>query len=190
MKAWINLMKRYVKLSKEAEQAFLNELKRESYKKNAFLIPAGQVCSKVWFINEGMVRRGFFHDDEDITVWMYWENDIVTALNSFTTRTPALEFIQAQEDVEVFSISYQVTERLFTAYPEIREFSRLHQQEKLFCWDSFCQRFPLMDAQQKYEYLSEVAPQIIKRAKLSHVASIMHVTQETLSRVRARTFST
>lgn len=40
------------------------------------------------------------------------------------------------------------------------------------------------DAKGKYEYLREIAPEMINRAKLGHIASIIGVTRETLSRIR------
>ena len=40
------------------------------------------------------------------------------------------------------------------------------------------------DARGKYEYLQKIAPELIKRAKLGYIASIIGVTQETLSRIR------
>jgi hypothetical protein len=40
------------------------------------------------------------------------------------------------------------------------------------------------DARGKYAYLREIAPEIIKRAKLGHIASIIGISQETLSRIR------
>jgi hypothetical protein len=43
-----------------------------------------------------------------------------------------------------------------------------------------------MSAKDKYQALSEIAPEILKRAKLDYIASIMGVTQETLSRIRSK----
>ena len=44
-------------------------------------------------------------------------------------------------------------------------------------------RFAL-DAKGKYKYLKMIAPEMVKRAKLGYIASIIGVTQETLSRIR------
>jgi len=43
------------------------------------------------------------------------------------------------------------------------------------------------DAKGKYEYLREIAPEIIKRAKIGHIAAIIGVSRETLSRIRKST---
>lgn len=45
--------------------------------------------------------------------------------------------------------------------------------------------FRVMNAQEKYIYLLESFPQIILKAKLKHIASLIGVTQETISRIRA-----
>ena len=42
----------------------------------------------------------------------------------------------------------------------------------------------LKDAKGKYDYLRRIAPEMTKRAKLGHIASIIGITQETLSRIR------
>ena len=49
--------------------------------------------------------------------------------------------------------------------------------------------FKAMSAAEKYLYLQRVSPQLIKRAKLGHIASIMGVKQATLSRIRSKVVS-
>ena len=52
--------------------------------------------------------------------------------------------------------------------------------------DTNTREFSLMSAKEKYEYLKQISPEMIKRAKLGHIASLMGITQETLSRIRKK----
>jgi len=45
-----------------------------------------------------------------------------------------------------------------------------------------------MTAQKKYSYLIEKFPLIIQKAKQKHVASLLNVSPETLSRIRAEIY--
>jgi len=51
--------------------------------------------------------------------------------------------------------------------------------------NEFHHRYKLMTAVEKYDYLLKNFPEMIQRAKLKHIASLMDVSQETLSRIRA-----
>jgi len=67
-------------------------------------------------------------------------------------------------------------------------FSKFHiKQLRLYLSkiNEFHHLFRVMNAQEKYIYLLESFPQIILKAKLKHIASLIGVSQETLSRIRS-----
>lgn len=41
-------------------------------------------------------------------------------------------------------------------------------------------------AQERYQSFSETYPQLVRRVPLGHIASLLGITQETLSRIRAK----
>jgi len=180
----INLINRVQKLDNETEQAVRKFHIEETYKKGEFIVEAGKICSKVIFIKSGLVRRFFIHDDRDVTIWMYCSNQMATSMPSFFWQKPAYEYLQACEDTETYSISYE-NEQLLLEYPLYAKF-----QLKLFRFmlsgvDEVNYKLKLMTAKEKYNYMLSNFPEIIQKAKLKHIASFLDISQETLSRIRA-----
>ena len=185
MQQLINFIKKYTVLDKAAEKAVLDATSSEFFPKNEFLLKSGQYCNKIWFIKSGLIRRFYRHNSKEITIWIHDEDQWLTSARSFFQKEPSQEYIQACEDSELVCISREASQELMH-YSAIQRFSKLHLQEMLACGEKLSQEFGPLSAGEKYQYLFEHVPTILKRAKLGHIASMMGVTQETLSRIRAR----
>ena len=185
MKQLINFIKKYTTLDKAAEKGITDAAKPEYFQKNEFLLKPGRYCHKIWFIKSGLIRRFHIHKNKEVTIWIYYENQWVTSSQSFFRKETSSEYIQACETSELVSISQQASQELMR-YPSIQKFSKLHLQEMLACTEKLAQEFNPLSAGEKYQYLFDHASPIMKRAKLGHIASLMGVSQETLSRIRAK----
>ena len=183
MEKLLSFIRQYTVLDRNTEKALMEGITRETFQKNEFLLKPGQLCHKAWFITSGLTRRYYLHDDREITVWIYYENQWITSPEGFFQQNPSTEYIQTLEPCEVLSLSRAVSQQLLE-YPALRDFSKLHLQEMLACTEKFTREFTPLSARQKYDYLVQHATPIVQRAKLGHVASLMGVAQETLSRVR------
>ncbi len=180
----INFINRFQKLDNETEQAIIKSHIEETYKKDEFIVEAGKICSKVVFIKSGLVRRFFIHDGQDVTIWIYCNNQMATSMPSFFWQKPAYEYIQACEDTVVYSLSHE-NEQLLMEYPLYAKFQLKLLRVYLSGVDEVNYRFKLMTAKEKYNYMRSNFPEIIQKSKLKHIASFLDVSQETLSRIRA-----
>jgi signal-transduction protein with cAMP-binding, CBS, and nucleotidyltransferase domain len=184
MKELIRFINMFQELDHETEQAIKNFHIEETYKKNEFIVEPGKICSKVVFIKSGLVRRFFMHDGADVTIWIYCNNQMATSMPSFFWQKPAYEYLQACEDTITYSLSYQ-NEQLLLEYPLYAKFQLKLLRIYLSGVDETNYRFKLMTAKEKYTFLLTYHPEIIKKAKLKHIASFLDVSQATLSRIRA-----
>ncbi len=183
MQQLVCLIEEYVKLNAEAINTLERAIEFEAYKNNQIILDLDQRCNKIWFIKSGMVRKYHLHKGKEITLWIHVENEMFTSLSSYFHQSPATEILQACEKSELISISRQNSEKL----SQIEEFVTFYNkliEEQFVTIDKVTREFNLMNAKEKYDYLRKIAPEITKRAKLGHIASIMRVTQETLSRIR------
>lgn len=181
----ITFIKKYTPLSHEAKNNLTQLVNFETYKKNDFILQQGQRCHKVWFIKSGLIRKFYLEDGKEITTWIHAENELFTSMHSYFQDESSTEYIQAYEDVSLLSMTKENSHKL-SKFPEIELFSSKVLQEQFSKIDKVVKQFFMMNAQDKYNMLQKHAPYIIKRAKLGHIASIMGVTQETLSRIRAK----
>ena len=183
MQKLIDYIEQFVKLDSEAIKALKNLAEIETYKKNQYILKQGQRCIKIWFINSGMVRKFHLSNGKEITAWIHIENDTFTSLQSYAQNNQSDEFLQACEDTEVISITKANSEKL-AKYPQFMVFTNALMEREFVNIDKHTKALNQRDAKGKYEYLREFAPEIIKRAKIGHIASIIGVSRETLSRIR------
>ena len=183
MQALIDYIERFVRLDPQAIIALNNLAEIEVYKKNEHILESGQRCNKIWFLKKGLVRKYHIHAGKEITTWIHIENDTFTSLQSYAQNIPSVEFMRACEESEVISITKSNSEKL-VEFPPFVAFSTALMEHQFVNTDKYTRALKQRDAKGKYEYLCEIAPEIIKRAKLGHIASILGVSQETLSRIR------
>jgi CRP-like cAMP-binding protein len=179
--AFINTLQ---ELDFETEQAIKKYFVKETYLKNEFIIEEGKICSKISYIKSGLVRRFYLDDGEEITKWIYTNDQFITSLSSFFEQKPSFEIFQACEETILYSLSYS-DEQLLLEYPLFAKFHIKLLRLYLSKLNEFHHSYKLMSAQEKYMYLLHSFPSIIKKAKLKHIASLIDVSPETLSRIRA-----
>ncbi|MEN2489671.1 Crp/Fnr family transcriptional regulator [Flavobacterium sp. B11] len=183
MEELIQIINSFEKLDSETELAIKENFVEVTFKKDEFIIEEGKVCNNIYFIKSGAVRRFCIEDGEEVTKWIYTDNQFVTSMSSFFEQKPAFENFQTCEKTVVYSLSYS-DEQTLLEYPLFTKFHIKQLRYYLSQINEFNHLFRLMTAEKKYLFLLESFPQIIKKSKLKHIASLIGVSQETLSRIR------
>jgi len=181
----IRFINRFHQLDSKTEEAVRACFKEEVFRKEEFIVEAGKICSKVFFIQSGFVRRFFMHDGKDVTIWFYGSNQMATSMPSFFEQKPAYEYLQACEDTKVYSLSFKNEQMLLDEFPLFAKFHLNQLRFYLAGIDEVNYRLKLMTAKEKYLMMMTLAPEIMQKAMLKHIASFLDVSQETLSRIRA-----
>lgn len=184
MRALIQFIQRYVILNK-AIVAALNEcVEAIDVSKGDYLLQPGQMCRNLWFVESGMIRKYYLHQGKEITTWIHCEHEMVTSLTSYFQQQPSTEYLQVCEKSRILTLSVSGREQL-NPYPPIHEFGRRLMAEQLALIDQVGRQLQNSNAKEKYDWLVSYAPQLAQRAQLGHIASLLGMTQETLSRIRS-----
>jgi CRP-like cAMP-binding protein len=184
MTALIDVIYSFQVMDFETEKAICKYFIVEKLKKNELIIQEGRICNKVYFIKCGAVRRFCLEDGIEVTKWIYTDNQFVTSMSSFFEQKASFESFQTCEETTVYSLTYADEQNLLE-YPLFAKFHIKLLRVYLSKINEFHHLFRTMNAQEKYSYLLDFFPQIILKAKLKHIASLIGVSQETLSRIRA-----
>ncbi len=184
MEELIAFIEQFQKLDQETEDAVKSLFKEEVVKKNDFILEEGKICTKISFIKSGLVRRFYINEGEDVTEWMYYDHQWLTSTASFIHQKPSLEYLQACEETVLYSLTYTDEQKLLE-YPLFAKFYITLLRNFLASFNEFRHSYNLMSTQEKYRFLLCNFPQIIQRGKLKHVASMLNISQETLSRIRS-----
>jgi CRP/FNR family transcriptional regulator, anaerobic regulatory protein len=155
-------------------------------KKNEILIYEGKICSQLFFIKKGFLRGFHYQNGKEITAWFGFENDFATSTYSFVSQKTGYETIEVIEDSILYVIGYEDLNEIYHKHPEFNYAGRL-LTEKYYIdliERTLCLQF--QSAKESYEQLVATHPNILKRASLGHIASYLGISQETLSRIRAK----
>ena len=161
-------------------------LTKLAFKKNEFLLKQGQICNSLFYIDKGYCKSYYEIDGVMKNTGFFFENEIVTNINSFGSGQKSEFNILACEPLativfdksKLFEIAKQTSEIETIGRNCIRLFASRQEE--------FSTLFRIYSAQERLEYLETKHPEILQRVSLSQLASFLGVARETLSRIRKR----
>lgn len=176
---------RYPTMSSESQLMLESILVRKELIKGERLINEGEISRHFVLVAKGMIRQFYFKNGKDVTEHFSYEGCIMMCIESLFRQTPSRLIAEAIEPSIVYLLPIDKLHNLMDAskdinvfYQRILEYSLITSQEKADSW-----RFET--AKERYKRLLKTYPEVIKRAPLSHIASYLLMTPETLSRVRS-----
>ncbi|WP_313112974.1 Crp/Fnr family transcriptional regulator [Aequorivita sediminis] len=162
-----------------------SHFEEEFISKNTLLIEQGQVCKKLYYIEEGMVRSYYLKEDgKEITQWFFNVGKFMSSVDSFFQQRPSLYYLETLEDSVVHSISKEKMDLLFSKYHKMEQLGRLVSIEMLTKVVNKLNAIQFQSARERYEYMLAEFPDISHRVPLGYIASYLGMTSETLSRIR------
>lgn len=168
------------------QEALNHVTTRQLYTKGDYLLKQGDVCRYSYQLEAGLARKFYLVDGREITTEFYFPQDIALALTSYVLQSPSQEFIQVVQDTTVLRTDYQAFQMLKSSFPilveldlRLTEYHAVWQEERL-------RQFRTLDATQRYTVLLTTQPHWIQHLPLTHIASYLGISLETLSRIRAR----
>jgi CRP-like cAMP-binding protein len=90
------------------------------------------------------------------------------------------------EESEVTLLGYEALQQLKDAYPEIDRIDRLSNDYYTMWLEQRLFSLQCHPARQRYEELLRQEPHLLQKVPLGYIASYLGITQETLSRIRAK----
>lgn len=172
-------------LSKEVLKTFAEILIPEKYKKGERILDEGQVCDSLYFIDKGMTRQFYFKYDKDLTEHIGYEDSIIICLESYINEEPTKLMIEALEPTIAWKINKHDIVRLASINSEIGTLYRRVFENSLITSQRKADTLRFEPANERYNKLMQQHPEILKRAPLIYIASLLQMTPETLSRVRS-----
>lgn len=172
-------------MTKESLKALAEILVPEKYKKGERILDEGQICNCLYFIDKGMTRQFYFKYDKDLTEHIGYENAIIVCLESYFNEEPTKLMIEALEPTIAWKINKNDIVRLASVNSEIGALYRRIFEKSLITSQQKADTLRFEPANERYNKLMHQHPEILKRAPLIYIASLLQMTPETLSRVRS-----
>lgn len=174
----------YAPLSIECQNELIANSKISNYKKGEIVVREGQFSKKAYLIVKGCSRAYYLKDGKDISDWFTFENEIMASIISFFSEEPSPHYVEFIEDSIVLEFSKDTVDSLSSKYHDFERFiSKVVTQTML----GLCERLHTIQfakADERYKHLLSIYPNITNRIPLTHIASYLGITLETLSRIR------
>ncbi len=180
------LLKYNPAFSEQSIEEGLEFFEQKTFKAKSLIHGAGEICDKLFFA-ENSITRCFFLDasGNEQTLWMKPEQTFITEYKSFTSASPSQFSLQFYENTEVFYIHRK---DLITLYQNSADWALfgilLTEQVHVTLIDVFVNLLS-NDATSNYRYIEYAFPRFIQVAPLKDIASMLQVSQVTLSRIRS-----
>ncbi|WNJ18768.1 Crp/Fnr family transcriptional regulator [Pontibacter sp. G13] len=152
--------------------------------KSEFLIQAGAPCRVMAFIERGFLRMYNLVDGKEITLWIGQGGSFITSLSSFVFETENHWTIQAVTDCELRVISREDHFRLLDQFPKWLAFDNHLLARSFALLEQSMFAHLHTTALQRLNTLMDSHPGIFLHVPHQHIATMIGVTPETLSRLR------
>ena len=178
-------IRRFARPPQAQLDAFLAQGRAKTLGRNQRFIEAGEVCDKLAFIHQGIVRYHLITPDgTDVTKDFGFANWFTTAYSSAVTHTPSQICISAVTETMLTLWPFDTLTRLYDVDIEWQKFGR-RMAEMLYLRKEVREIEFLVDsATERYRHLIERFPHELKRIPQHYLASYLGITAESLSRIR------
>ena len=184
-----HIAQKFSELSSPLSDAALDKiasiLVRTEVKKNTLYLKEGEVSKYIGYVYKGMLRLFYYKNKKDLTEHFACEGTNFFSIESFFRQQPTHLMIEALENSVVYGLPHDELLELAAEHYEIEVMYRTLIENSLILSQQKADTLRFESANERYRRLLREHPEIIPRAPLSHIASYLLMTPETLSRVRA-----
>lgn len=167
---------------------FTSKLQRRIIPKKAIFLKINNIENHISFIESGVVRLFIPKEnpEKEITFGFSFEDQFVSAYDSFLTQKPSAYQLQALTETSLLSINYDDLQAVYNNTKIGNLIGRL-TAERLFLLKSKREQNLLnLTAEERYIKLFKERPELIKEIPLKYISSYIGVTAQALSRIRKR----
>jgi CRP-like cAMP-binding protein len=172
-------------LTEEEKTEITSHFQAGDFKEGDYLFRGGRVCNKLFFIVSGIVRMVAVNDkDVEVTHYFVGENQFCTNLASFNNETVAEDSIQCCSPATILTIQKSHLLALYKKLPFMEDLMDKVNQQRLLEKIRLKNMYSGEDSAGRYRIFLSEQPGIAGRVPLSHLASYLHITPQSLSRIR------
>lgn len=187
LEQWINKLNELHPMPEGLTNELISIMAIKQFPKKEILLSPGQTANYACFILKGLVRAYYIAGDgEEITSRIMDENFVLTSWISFYTGKPTDEYLQTIEDTELGCIHYNDLQNQYKNYLEFNIIGRKLTDYFLYLSEQRTRLLRKHTAEEKYNLFLEYHPYLLQRASLRYIATYLGISEETLSRIRAK----
>lgn len=150
------------------------------------LLQTGEVCRFLGFVAKGAMRQFHVKDGDEQTCDIALPGAWVTDFASFVHGRESTINIQALVRGSVYLVQQDALHGLYAACPKFETYGRLVTEEVLQRASDRAMSLAAEMPEERYTKLLATRPELFRAVPQKHIASLLGLRPETLSRIRAR----
>lgn len=178
------LVTNYFQLSTECITELKKRIQIEYIESPTTLIKEGQHTNHIYYIISGSTRAYYLKNGKEVSDWFAFENDFITSINGYFLSIPSPYYVEVLEPSVLIKFSKENLEFLSKNYHDFTQLEKVIVTKTMLQLQQRIVAIQFETAQQKFESLLKIYPSITQRIALTHIASYLGITLETLSRIR------
>jgi CRP-like cAMP-binding protein len=187
MKQLESFIFKYVQPTDDELKTFLQLVKSENPAKGKKIIKAGIASDKIFFVTKGLLKYSMSQaGNKEKAMHIAMENDLVADFFSFYSGYPSITSVEALTECELLFIEKTDLQSLYDKYKIWERFGRLVAESAMLEQIMEKLNFQTKTPEQRYIELITKKPALLQDVNLGIIADCLGITQETLSRIRAR----
>ena len=183
---YLNVLHKASPLSINSKNELLKCISRREINKGELVLKQGETCKHIYFVNKGFIRIFYFKNGKNITEWFANEKQFFFSITSYFEETPSNLVIEATEDSEIILLAKEGLEKLCKTNLEVANLMIALFSTSLILSQQRMESLQFETAKNRYAKLLAEQPEILNKVSLQFVASFLGISQETLSRIRAK----
>ncbi len=183
---FVNHVKSYgIEPTSEEITIFISVIKYKKFKKGEVILEKGQICNEAYYSLKGFARSYDCLDNgTEKTYLIFAEHSFFTDHASFISQKPAIEYLEAVEDMEVMYIEYENMIGMYKKYHNIESFGRRISDVNFIFSQKRLRSMMNDDALTRYKKLIKHYGEFSLRIPQNIIASYLGITPQSLSRLK------
>jgi CRP-like cAMP-binding protein len=155
-------------LSDELKERLADTLRFQKVAKKLYFLRAGQVSDRIAFIHSGLFRSFYRIHGIETCAWFMKENDII------------------MEDAELYYLTYKELLSIYADFPSFLYIGKTLTEHYYVLSEERSYAMRNQRSHERYRYLSQYDPELIRRVPSKYLASYLGITEVTLSNIKRR----
>lgn len=186
MEEVLKLLGKYRNLSTDCLADLDRLTKSKKFRRGEIILKPREIHRHLYFIKTGALHCYSYIGDKLVSDWFYWESHLAVSISSFYDRKRSEQYIVPLKTTEVYYITRDGYEYLCKKHGEFADIARQLLQKYFVLTHEHGKLLQGHTAEQKYKWVMDNMPEMLKRIPLKLVASWLDMTPVHLSRIRSR----